>query len=174
MGNHSIKDGRSIADRGMGFMPNLPDCLGYILGFSLIWLVYTGFGPVLGIIRDPHSVLSSVREEVREVKQIVAAVPQPAPEKVMPTPIAVISSALSGDGLHKEEISQAISRWMSLDGINANISKATQAIPNLIDGIMSGEEDEKSNSKKDKKKLTDTDVVKGDKDKEPDSLEYFR
>jgi hypothetical protein len=174
MGNHSIKDGASITDRGMGFMPSLPDCLGYILGFCLIWLVYTGFGSVLGILRDPNSVLLSMRQEVRDVKQAVVTVSQPAPEKVMPTPIAAISSALSGDGLRKEEISQAVSKWMSLDGINSNINKATQAIPNLIDEIMSGEEDEKSDSKKDKKKLTNSEAAKGDKGKEPDSLEYFR
>jgi len=49
---------------GQGLFPQVPDFLGYILGFMLIWLVYTGLGAVSGVLTQSKQKVVAMKKEV--------------------------------------------------------------------------------------------------------------
>ncbi len=48
-------------------LPQLPDYFGFILGFLLIWLVYTGFSAVTGVFVRTHSTVIQYSDKAKEM-----------------------------------------------------------------------------------------------------------
>lgn len=48
-------------------LPQLPDYFGFILGFLLIWLVYTGFSAVRGVFVNTHNKVVHYSEQAKKI-----------------------------------------------------------------------------------------------------------
>lgn len=184
MSVHSIKDGispkellreRGISDNGTGLLPDLPDCLGYLLGLSLIWLVYTGFGSVLGILRDPRGALTSIGSQLVQLKQPAVSAVDVVKAEAIPTPLSSLSAKIIEEVPSKAEIKKILSPFTSIEGINTEITKATYALPDIVKKIAGDEKVEDNAADKAAAEEKDTEELRTQpKRSEPDSLEYFR
>jgi hypothetical protein len=74
MEENSINRGGSpkklLEERGMSYeggsvLPEIPDFLSYLLGFLLIWLLYTGYQSVVGVFSGISPVAKSVSAELK-------------------------------------------------------------------------------------------------------------
>lgn len=57
---------------GAAFVPQVPDFVGYLLGFLLIWLLYTGFGAVSGVLTHSKRTVTalSAKAKVEAIKSV--------------------------------------------------------------------------------------------------------
>ncbi len=60
---------RGVDYDGAGFKPEVPDYLGYVLGLMLIWLGYTGYSSVVGMIHSPDSTISKIVVHTKDFKK---------------------------------------------------------------------------------------------------------
>jgi hypothetical protein len=56
---------RGVSYDGTGFFPQVPDFVGYLLGFLLIWLLYTGFGAVSGVLTQSKKTVSALSNKAK-------------------------------------------------------------------------------------------------------------
>ncbi|MCB0323081.1 MAG: hypothetical protein KDD69_05885 [Bdellovibrionales bacterium] len=62
-----LKD-RGVEYDGAGYAPEVPDYLGYLLGLLLLWLVFTGYQSVVGMVSDPDSTVSKVNAKAEVLR----------------------------------------------------------------------------------------------------------
>lgn len=174
-----IKDGvspkavlkeRGIHYEGAGFLPELPDYLGYVLVLLLIWIVYTGYSSVVSVFKDPQSTVAKTGNAVQTLA--VKAFPKVVNQD--PKSVKVESFAKDLDEKHvkakleglKERDSTGWRKWLSLREINKAVSSTISNIPDFFNEVFSGEsEDSVLELRGDEKK--------GDKGEGFDSLERF-
>ncbi len=114
-------------------MPQVPDYLGYVLGLMLIWLAYTGYSSVVGMIQSPDSTISKIVVQTKDLKDTALEKGAIAKEKVT----SVVQSQLAATDANPEAKESLPSRarlredapydpekgwfWAQLDRVNEYI-----------------------------------------------------
>src|SRR5262245_9061194 len=58
-----------VKDEGAAFIPELPDYLGYVFGLLLLWLLYTGYQAMVGMMSDDRSAMGKIGKEVGSMSE---------------------------------------------------------------------------------------------------------
>lgn len=103
---------------GQGLFPQAPDFLGYLLGFMLIWLLYTGFGAVSGVLTHSKNKVVAIQKEVTsEAREAVVKIKEKAHDIEQQE---VVRARLNSEESHESENIKKQS-WTSRQLKKANI-----------------------------------------------------
>ena len=143
---------QGVAYDGSGFKPEVPDYLGYVLGMMLLWLVYTGYSSVVGVIQEPDSTISRLSAKTLTLKdkavekglaakekmaQVVAS-EKPLSAALAELPVEVRANTGRGR-LNPEAPNESEKGWIwgQIESINLILTDFSQSISSHLQNLFS-------------------------------------
>jgi hypothetical protein len=133
---------RGLSYEGNRILPEVPDLMSYLLGFLLIWLLYTGYQSVLrvfsGVSPVTNSIRTSIDENISKGKGLVAAAVDKDSHRIpADTQRAQLSSRKSIKVVKEKGWFASFIDYLN-EGVDELSAEAGQGIRSWVDGTDSG------------------------------------
>lgn len=146
MSNPQVKIGvtdKDLEDQGVeversGMNPQIPDYLAYVLGFLLLWLVYTSYRSAVELAREPVAKIAAQAEVLKDkVEQITTTTAANIPEVTVPSEVEVAAANVQPPAVAREK------GWYGkLEVVNRWITWATEYVSDSLQEALPSEVEE--------------------------------
>ncbi len=175
MSNNAVKVAVSEADlekRGVeldsqSVGPSLPDFLGYILGLTLLWLIYTGYQSAAKVAEEPIAKISEHAATITESVKELAVVDTPQNQ------VSDIENSKANPKNEQIDFQPQGSAWeIRLNRINNLINRGSDYFARLIEYWFSSASDS-SSTEANPRKPVNNQAKKTAPRRSDDKLEWF-
>ncbi len=177
MGNKSVKVGvnsRDLEERGVkyestGFIPELPDYLGYVAAFVIVWLVYTSYQSAVSAMKKPITTISEHAVTIKQKVDEFTTEESAALEGNSNT--TALAGSLASKPAEKVESS---GWWSKIDRLNIGISRAVDYTAETFqEWFFEDDFEEPSNNPPVTRRARPKRPAKGGKSAGSEELEWF-
>ena len=116
-----------VKDEASHFVPELPDYLGYVIGLLLLWLLYTGYQAMVGMMSDTRSRVGRISRHVSDI----------GAEAIHTAKGAIADRA--NDMEPPDTAGRGVSWRAMLESINTDINGASHSVADYIHNAFSNE-----------------------------------
>ena len=154
-------------------LPQLPDYFGFIIGFLLIWLVYTGFSAVRGVFVNTQNKVVHYSEQAKKITK--ESVQEIKKHIVVDKAVDEIEKKLARARIKESKEDKVVVAENKNQGTQSWTTKQLKNANSFINGLILGIEDFVSEPEEHHEVTTSSEpkVEAGSVRKRSDSLEWF-